>query len=194
MKEPILYRIVRPILTFLLRVIYRPTIIGMENIPKGDSVVLAGNHTNHLDAILLACSTKRTIHFLAKHTLMKGWKKVIFKNLGIIPVNRNEKNHQVMENAIKILNDNKVIGVFPESTINRTDDITMPFKPGAVKMCSDANTTLVPFVISGGFKKFKKSVRIEFFEGYKVSDDIEYENSKLREKISNEIQKRQEEK
>lgn len=194
MKEPVLYRTVRPIVTFLFKVIYRPTIVGIENIPKGDSVVLAGNHTNNFDSILLISSSKRTIHFLAKDSLLKGFKKIIFKNMGIIPVNRKEKNPQVYDKAIMMLNDNKVIGIFPESTINRTDDITMPFKVGAVKMCSITNTTLVPFVISGDFKLFRRSVRIEFFEGYKVSDNIEYENSKLREKISDEILKRQEEK
>lgn len=190
MKEPVLYRIVRPIVTFLFKVLYRPTIIGIENIPKGDSVVLAGNHTNNLDSILLISSSKRTIHFLAKDSLIKGWKKIIFKNMGIIPVNRKEKNPQVYDKAIMMLNDKKVIGIFPESTINRTNDITMPFKIGAVKMCSITNTTLIPFVISGNFKIFRRSVCIEFFEGYKVSDDIEYENSKLREKISTEIMKK----
>lgn len=194
MKEPIFYIIVRPIVTCLFKVLYRPTIVGIENIPKEDSVVLAGNHTNNFDSILLISSTKRTIHFLAKDSLVKGWKKIIFKNMGIIPVNRKEKNPQVYDKAIKILNDRKVIGIFPESTINRTMDITMPFKIGAVKMCSVTNTTLVPFVISGDYRIFKRSVRIEFFSGYKISDNLEYENSKLREKISNEIQKWQEEK
>lgn len=194
MKEPIFYRIVRPIITFLFKVLYRPTIIGVENIPKGDSVVLAGNHTNNFDSIFLISSTKRTIHFLAKNSLVKGIKKIIFKNMGIIPVNREQKNPQVINNALKILNDNKVIGVFPEGTINRTNDITLPFKFGAVKLSSDSNATLVPFVISGDYKIFRKSVQIEFFEGYKVGKNLEQENSKLQEKISNEIQKKQEEK
>ena len=78
--EPILYRITRPIITSLFKIIYRPEIIGKENIPKEGKIVLAGNHTNNFDCLLLISSTKRTIHFLAKDELVKGAKKIIFKN------------------------------------------------------------------------------------------------------------------
>ena len=77
--EPILYRITRPIINILFKIFFRPTYIGLENIPDKGSVVLAGNHTNNLDCILLITSTKRTIHFLAKDELLKGGKKIIFK-------------------------------------------------------------------------------------------------------------------
>ena len=70
-KEPILYRVIRPIVTVLFKLFYRPTIIGVENIPKTGRVVLAGNHTNNLDSMLLVSSTKRCIHFLAKIELFE---------------------------------------------------------------------------------------------------------------------------
>ena len=71
LKEPILYRIVRPIITFLFYILFRPKIIGREYIPKSGRVVLAGNHKNNLDCILLISSTNRVIHFLAKDELLK---------------------------------------------------------------------------------------------------------------------------
>jgi len=88
MKQPILYRIVRPIITILFKIFFHPTIIGKENIPENKKIILAGNHTNILDSLLLISSTKRTIHFLAKYELTKGPLGFIFKNMGIIPVNR----------------------------------------------------------------------------------------------------------
>ena len=45
MKEPILYKILRPVIKFLVRILYNPTYIGLENIPKSGKVILAGNHT-----------------------------------------------------------------------------------------------------------------------------------------------------
>ena len=80
MKEPRLYRIVRPILTFLFKLLFHPHIINKENIPLKGRIVLAGNHTNYLDCLLLISATKRTIHFLAKDDLSKGVKKIIFNN------------------------------------------------------------------------------------------------------------------
>ena len=90
-KESRFYKIVRPILKFLFLNIYRPKIIGSENIPKESRIILAGNHTNNFDCVLLMSSTKRCIHFLAKVELFKGFKKVIFSNLGLIPVDRSKK-------------------------------------------------------------------------------------------------------
>ena len=55
----------------------------------------------------------------------------------------------------------------------------MPFKFGAVKMCKETNATLVPFVITGKYKLFKKGVTIEFLKPRKVTEDLELENEKL---------------
>ena len=51
----------------------------------------------------------------------------------------------------KVVIDNKVIGIFPEGTINRTEDIIMPFKYGAVKMSKETNKLLVPFAINNKY-------------------------------------------
>ena len=71
--------------------------------------------------LLLISSTKRCVHFLAKIELFKGNKKIFFKNLGIIPVDRKRKNPEAIEKANEYLKENKIIGIFPESTINKTD-------------------------------------------------------------------------
>ena len=191
MKEPLLYIIVRPIITILFKLVFHPKYIGLNNIPKDGAIVLGGNHTNNLDCLLLISSTKRTIHFLAKDSLIKGWKKVIFNNMGIIPVNRTIHDKGALNNAINALNENKTIGIFPEGTINRTDDIIMPFKIGCVKMAHDTKTPIVPFIITGKYKIFGKSVTIEFFEPFiPENDELDIENNKLMKLISKELEKR----
>ena len=76
MKEPILYRITRPVIKVLFIAIFRPTYKGLKNIPKEGRVVLAGNHTSNLDCLLLISSTKRTIHFLAKDDIDLFYEKI----------------------------------------------------------------------------------------------------------------------
>ena len=88
MKEPLLYRFTRPIIKLLMKIIFRPKLIGLDNIPLDGPCVLAGNHTSILDPVLIMSCTKRTVHFLAKDDLYKGLKGIIFKHMGIIPVNR----------------------------------------------------------------------------------------------------------
>ena len=167
MKEPLLYRLVRGPITGTFKIICRPQVIGKENIPESGRIILAGNHTNYLDCLLVGGVTKRCVHYLAKDELVKGPFGFIFKGLGIIPVNRRTKDSQAMSSAVETLEAEKLIGIFPEGTINRTDDVIMPFKFGAVKMAHVAQTNIVPFVISGKYKFFKKSVKITFYEPVK---------------------------
>ena len=188
-KDPLFYRIVRPILTFLFKVLYRPTIIGKEHIPKSGRIVIAGNHTNNFDCVLLIASTKRCVHFLAKDELYKGFKKYIFKYMGIIPVNRRQKDGKSLKKAIDFLNKDMAIGIFPEGTFNRSENTILPFKIGAVKMAHDTNTKIVPFVIKGKYKLFKKSVKIVFFEPLEIKDsNLDVENQRLMDLVSEKLE------
>ena len=92
MKDCLLYKILRPIITFVFKVFLTPKIIGTENISGSGRVILAGNHTSIFDAPLLISCTKRNVHFLAKKELWKGPKKIIFGNLGLIPVDRKTRD------------------------------------------------------------------------------------------------------
>lgn len=174
------YTLVKPIVKLLFYTLYRPTIKGRENIPKNEPFVLAGNHTKWLDSVMLVSVTpKNQVHFLAKEELWhgKGW--IVVKAMGCIPVNRKIHDKDALIKAYEYLNNGSCIGIFPEGTINRTDDIIMPFKFGAVKMCKETDATLVPFVITGKYKLFKKGVTIEFLKPRKVTSDLELENEKL---------------
>ncbi len=187
MKEPTFYRVIRRPLAACFKAIYKPTVIGKRYIPETGRIILAGNHTNYFDCILVGCATDRCVHYLAKDELMKGPLKFIFKGFGIIPVNRRTKDKAALQTAIETLNDEKVIGIFPEGTINRTDDIIMPFKFGAVKMSRDAKTDIVPFVITGKYKPFERSVKVQFFEPIKPSENLEEANEKLMKIVSDEL-------
>ena len=179
-KEPLLYRISRPFIKIIMIFLFRPKFIGLDKIKDKQAFVLAGNHTNILDCWLLMSCTKRVIHFLAKDSLMKGWKKLIFKHMAIIPVNRSIHDKGALNKAIDSLKEKKIIGIFPEGTINKSDDIILPFKIGAIKMAYEANAEIIPFVITGKYRLFKKSIQIEFLPKIKIKDnDLTKENEKL---------------
>ena len=187
-NDPVLYKIVRPIGSVLFKIVYRPKIIGKNNIPKNGRVILAGNHKNNLDCIVLLSSTKRCIHFLAKEELFKGKMGWFFKDIGLIPVKRKTKDGKALPTAISYLENEKVIGIFPEGTHNKSENVILPFKIGAVKMSKDANCNIVPFVIKGDYKIFRKGLKIVFFEPFKVdSDDLDKENEKFMKYISDKL-------
>ena len=188
-KDTIFYKIVKPLLVFLIYLLYRPTIIGEENIKKEGPIVLAGNHTKWLDPIMLVAIVKRQVHFLAKIELFKGPISLITKGMGAIPVNRKIHDKNALETAITSLKEGLCIGIFPEGTINRTNNLIMPFKIGAVKMSKETNATLIPFVITGKYKLFRKSIKIEFLKPLKVSDDLEKSNQELMKLVEEKLRK-----
>lgn len=184
-NDTFLYKIVRPIITFLFKLIYRPTIIGVESIPKDKKIILAGNHTSKLDPLLLMSTTKRSIHFLAKIELFRGPKKIIFNNLGLISVDRTKKDKSALENAEKYLKNDCVVLIFPEGTTEKEKKELLPFKTGTVRLSHKTNTEILPFKIIGEYKPFKKSIKIVFTEKFIATKDIEISNNKLKNIINN---------
>lgn len=178
-EDVLLYKMLRPLITFIFKILYRPKIIGKENIKKNGRIILAGNHNNNLDSAILISSTKRNIHFLAKKELFKGIKQFFFNNFGLIPVDRTKKSHKSLEMAYKYLENEKVIGIFPEGTFGKGK--ILPFKIGAVKMAYETDSEIVPFAITGEYKLFSKNLKIEFGKPIKIkSKDLDSENEKLR--------------
>lgn len=183
-KESLLYKIVRPIIKLLFLLLYNPKIVGKYNIPKNGRIILAGNHTNNFDCLLLMSSTKRCIHFLAKDELWRGFKKIVFSNMGLIPVNRRKKDPHALEMAKNYLKNEKVIGIFPEGTISKEKGVLLPFKIGAIKMAYDTDTKIVPFAITGTYRLFSKDLKIVFGEPISISNsNLDKENDRLKENI-----------
>lgn len=184
----IFYDIIRIFLKINVYLFLHPKVKGREHISKEGSIVLAGNHTSWLDPLLLIAVVPRKVHFLAKIELFKGIEGFVVRQMGCIPVNRKIHDKDSLKNAKEELRMGEVIGIFPEGTINRSDDIVMPFKIGAVKMSSDTDSILVPFIITGKYNIIGRSVSIEFLEGRKISDDLDYENKKLMKDISKKLE------
>lgn len=179
-KDPLFYKIFRPLITVVFKIIYRPTYIGVENIPKKGKIIIAGNHTNNLDCLLVLSSTKRVVHGLAKKELFTSKVGYFVKHLGSIPVDRKNHTGDPLRVAEDFLKRDMLVGVFPEGTINRTEDVILPFKIGAVKMAHDTDTEIVPFVIKGEYKPFRKSIRLVYFKPIKANNDnLDKDNEKL---------------
>lgn len=185
MKDSKLYKVLKPLITMFYKVVFRPHVEGLENIPEKGRIILAGNHTSNYDGPLLISVVKRNVHFLAKKELWRGPKKIIFANLGLIPVDRSTKDHNALITAEKYLNEDLVIGIFPEGTTEKTGEL-LRFKIGAVKMAKDTNTKIVPFVITGKYKPLKNNLQIKFLKPIVIKKDLEEENGRLRNIIKEE--------
>lgn len=178
-----LYKLLKPLLWILVKVLYNPKIIGKENI-SDDGCIIASNHIHAFDPVIIMYSTKRVVHYLAKIELYKGILKYFFLSYGTIPVDRSKHNPKALELAISYLKNGEVIGIFPEGTRNKTEEILLPFKFGAVKMASQSNKKIIPCAISGKYKLFRRGIVVKYGEALDIGGmELEEANLLLRNKI-----------
>jgi len=185
------YKVLKAIIKPIFVVLFRPTIINAGNIFNEGGIIFAGNHKMALDPLMVALSTKRIVRFLAKKETHEGFTRIFFKALKTIPVDRRNKDKSAINKAMKVLNDGEVISLFPEGTRNKTNDILLPFKFGAVSLAKKNNSPIIPFAITGEYKLFRKGIKIEFDTPIYVSSDMDLEeaNQNLKNAVENLIKR-----
>lgn len=177
------FRISKGILSVFFKLFFHPKIIGRGNIPETGGVILAGNHRHIFDPCMPIISTKRPVHYMAKKELFSGIFGWFFKLVGCISVDRGHYNTLAKNEAIKVLEEGKVLGIFPEGTRNKTNDILLPFKYGAVSMSKKTNAYIVPFAITGKYKLFNNDLTIKFGKAFIASSDLDEANHLLSDRI-----------
>ena len=176
-----LYRFLRFLFAPLFRFLFRPEIVGKENIPASGRAVIAGNHKHAFDPILIDICTKRIVHTLAKKELHDGAFGFIFRGVGTIPVDLHSKeNKAALAAAVDVLRGGHVVNVSPEAKRNYTDELLLPFKYGTVSMAQKTNSPIVPYAISGDYKLFSNNLKIVFGEPFYTDDrELSDANSEL---------------
>lgn len=83
------------------------------------------------------------------------------------------------KNALEMLAKAEVI------TYEQYDNsLLLPFKFGAVSMAQKTKSTIVPFAVTGDYKKENHNLVVNFGNPYKIeSQDLELENDRLRKKV-----------
>ncbi len=163
-----LYDLVRQSLRFNFEKSNELEILGAENLPTEDGVILASNHQSWLDVQVIVASSPRPVHFLAK-TEFKNWPVLrhLIELSDSIFLNRGGDN-DALSMAIEKLKEGWVVAIFPEATIPGEEDIprsaTEPHtgllrgKTGAVRMALGAKVPIVPVGLSGTGKAFPPEV------------------------------------
>ena len=169
-------------LGWLFKLYYPFKVINKENIKNLEGpIIVCGNHIHLMDQFLPILNINRPIHYLAKIEYFNNKKtRWFFKGTGCIPVNREIHDQNAKDLAMDVLNKGLALGIFPEGTRNKTKELLLPFKHGAVSLAKKSNATIVPFAIKGDYKFRTKNLKIIFGKPYKIlSDDIDKENNKL---------------
>jgi 1-acyl-sn-glycerol-3-phosphate acyltransferase len=153
----------------VLRLLYRPKAVGLENIPEGPAI-LAANHQSFLDDLLLPLLVPgRKVVFLAKADYFDKWYlRWFFKGANVIPVRRESRSaaEAALQTGVQALREGNLVGIFPEGT-RSPDGRLHRGKTGVARMALEAQVPIVPVAITGTFealpydKKLPKPGRVE---------------------------------
>ena len=124
---------------------------GMEHLPKKGAAVLLGNHSSFLDSVILEALTPRNIWFMAKNSQYKG--RVMTWCLGLarsFPVRRYTVDVQAVRNAIRVVQNGHILGIFPEGERNWADRM-LPFKRGTMRLVLALGVPVIPVGLSGAY-------------------------------------------
>jgi 1-acyl-sn-glycerol-3-phosphate acyltransferase len=146
-KEPVGLAVIRRLVAWLLRVLFRLRVLGLQHLPESGPVLLAGNHTGFLDGPIVFMMLPRPSAFLVKSELYSGpWAKVLaFARQ--IPVRRGYPDRRALHEALRILAGGGVLGVFPEGT--RGEGRLESIQHGIGYLALQAGCPIVPVVCTG---------------------------------------------
>ena len=136
----------------VVKMVYRPRILGVENIPKTGGVLLVGNHTSYLDVFLIYCFTRRPIRFVGHvDVIYKGLPTLMARRSGVIPIHPGDRRSVI--NAVRTTREalaaGDVVCIFPEGGITRSGQLR-GFEPGFLSMLKgNDDVPVVPMWIGG---------------------------------------------
>lgn len=120
----LVYHLGRAVLMPIVRLVYRPRILGRSNVPASGRVILASNHLSFIDSIAIPVVAPRRVQFLAKSsyfdgTGLKGWvSRTFFTSIGAVAVERGAgaAAQEALDAGKRILETESAFAIYPEGT------------------------------------------------------------------------------
>ncbi|MGW7201786.1 lysophospholipid acyltransferase family protein [Streptomyces chryseus] len=151
----------------LVRVIFRPSVQGVENIPKTGGAIIAGNHLSFLDQFVMALTLPRRVTFIAKAEYFRGdgikgaLTAAFFRAGGQIPVDRSGGGaaSAALKAGMDVLNSGQLLGIYPEGT-RSPDGKLYKGRTGVARLMQATGAPVVPCAISGTLEAMPPGTRI----------------------------------
>jgi len=113
-------RVVRPILWLL----FRPRVVGGENVPSYGPLIVASNHLSFIDSFIIPLAVPRPVTYIAKADYFEGrgikkrFVRWFLTNLGHVPVRRGARRAAMgaLEQGAEVLQNAGAFAIYPEGS------------------------------------------------------------------------------
>lgn len=141
------------------RVLFRPKIIGAENIPAEGAFILSANHVSNWDPPFMGTFAGRVVSYMAKEELFKNpIFSALIRKLHAFPVKRESADKAAIKTAVKILKGGGCLGLFPEGTRSKTGKLGKA-ESGVSLIAAMTRAPIVPAAIVNTEKIFSAEVK-----------------------------------
>jgi 1-acyl-sn-glycerol-3-phosphate acyltransferase len=198
-----MYAVLHTVVPPVAKAVWRPTVTGVENIPRTGGVIIASNHLSFADSLVIPILSPRKVHFLAKSDYFTGagvkgrLQKAWFEGMGMLPVDRDDPKAALgsLDTAMAVLGRGGAFGLYPEGTRSR-DGRLYRGRTGVAHLALTAGVPVVPVGITGTDKlqpidaRFPKVVPISVAFGTPIQVAGRYDGvapGKARRQITDEI-------
>jgi len=135
----------------ILKVVGRPRVEGLENLPARGPAILASNHLAVVDSFYLPMAVPRRIYFLAKSEYFTGtgpkgaFQRWFFTAVGQIPIDRTGADAAAgaLIAARRKLEEGELMGMYPEGT-RSPDGRLFKGKTGLARIAMETGVPVIP--------------------------------------------------
>ena len=126
---------------------------GLEHLPVEGPYIVAANHHNYLDGVVLAVALPRPIAFLV---MPRVWRAtplhpLLHRRIGSILLNLERPDVGALRRALRTLDEGRVLGLFPEGPFSVRGRLERGL-PGVGLLALRAGVPVVPAGIRGTFE------------------------------------------
>ncbi|ROR90464.1 1-acyl-sn-glycerol-3-phosphate acyltransferase [Nocardioides aurantiacus] len=140
----------------VLRVVFRPRVMGGEHVPEDGPAILASNHVSYADWLFMPLTISRKVTFVAKAEYfnspgVKGWlQKKFFSGAGQVPIDRSGANaaEGALRTAKRVLASGELFGIYPEGTRSH-DGRLYRGKTGVARLALETGVPVIPVAVVG---------------------------------------------
>jgi 1-acyl-sn-glycerol-3-phosphate acyltransferase len=152
----VLYTVMHGVIPPILKVVWRPQVLGLENVPRSGGVILASNHLGFVDSVVIPSIVPRKVVFLTKSDYFTGTgirgtaSRVWFEGIGMLPVDRDDTKAALasLDIALEVLGRGEAFGIYPEGTRSR-DGRLYRGRTGVAHLALTAGVPVVPVGLIG---------------------------------------------
>ena len=151
-----LYEVVHAVVPPVAKLVWRPRVEGLENLPSTGPVIVASNHLSFADSMVIPMVVSRKVVFLAKEdyftgtgvrgALVRGW----FEGIGMVPVDRDDTRSALasLDIALEVLGRGEAFGIYPEGARSR-DGRLYRGRTGVAHLALTSGAPVVPVGLVG---------------------------------------------